>query len=141
MYRVTVSATFSAKHHLRLPSGRLEPLHGHDWQVEVRFAGRMLDSYGLLIDFDEAQQALRTILGQLHQTVLNDCGLMRGLSPSAEHVARVIWDCLADRVDRPDLLESVEVTEAPGCRAAYFRPPGGTESRQPSSVDDEKPDS
>ena len=121
MYRVTVSTTFSAAHRLRRPNGEYEPLHGHDWSVEVSFAGSELDETGLLIDFDELQAALQSVTAPLRRTSLNEAPLLSGLNPSAENVARVICDAVAGRVCRPELLESVRVTEAPGCRATYYR--------------------
>jgi len=121
MYRVSVRSGFSASHRLRLGDGRLEPPHGHDWSVEADFAGPELDECGLLIDFEEVQAALQLVLQSLHHTDLNEAELLRGLNPSAENVARVICDALAERVLRPELLEGVRVEEAPGCFAAYLR--------------------
>jgi 6-pyruvoyltetrahydropterin/6-carboxytetrahydropterin synthase len=140
MYRVSVSTSFSAAHRLRLPDGAYEPPHGHDWSVEARFVGSQLDSTGLLIDFEDARAALQAVVGRLHHTDLNDCSLMAGLNPSAENVARVVFDALAGHVSRPELLESVHVVEAPGCTAAYFRASHEQESRKSASVDDEKND-
>jgi len=121
MYRVSVRSGFSASHRLKLADGRLEPPHGHDWLVEVDFAGPELDEYGLLIDFEQVQAALQSVLRNLHHTDLNEAELLRGLNPSAENVARVICDAMARRVSRPELLEGVRVEEAPGCFAAYRR--------------------
>ena len=121
MYRVTVTARFSAAHRLRLADGRLEAPHGHDWVVEVSFAGPELDSTGVLIDFVEAKQALDHIVGQLHHTDLNQCPLMQDLNPSAEHVARIIFQAMETGVNRPKLLESVRVREQPGCWASFLR--------------------
>ena len=121
MYRVTVSTGFSAAHRLRLPNGEYESWHGHNWSVEVSFVGAELDEAGLLIDFDEVRAALESVTGPLHRTSLNEAPLLSGLSPSTENVARMICEAVAERVCRPALLESVRVTEAPGCTAAYYR--------------------
>ena len=121
MYRVSVRAVFSAAHRLRRADGQYEPLHSHDWSVEAAFAGPELDPTGLLIDFEEVQPALQAVTEPLSHTSLNEAPLLSGLNPSAENVARAISDALARTVSRPDLLESVRVTEAPGCTAAYYR--------------------
>ena len=138
MYRLTLSAMFSASHRLRYPDGQYEPLHEHDWSVEASFAGIELDEMGLLIDFDEAQPALESVTGPLNGANLNEAPLLAGVNPSAEHVARAIFEALAKAVSRPELLEQLRVTEAPGCTAAYCRdvPASASSSRPP--VDDKK---
>ena len=138
MYRISVRSQFSAAHRLMLAQGRYEPPHEHDWSVEARFAGGQLDATGVLIDFQEVQAALRSVLGRLHQADLNAAPLLSGLNPSAENVARVICDALAGVVSSGHLLESVCVEEAPGCTATYFRRPASPGSSVPHSVDDRK---
>jgi 6-pyruvoyltetrahydropterin/6-carboxytetrahydropterin synthase len=96
MYEVSVEADFSAAHRLRLADGSLEPPHGHDWHVTATFAGDGLDGVGLLVDFVAAEARLRAVVGRLHHTDLNECPAMRGLNPSAEHVARVIFELMAE---------------------------------------------
>jgi len=121
MYEVSVDAQFSAAHRLRLADGSLEPLHGHDWRVTVTFAGEHLDAAGVLVDFVAAEAHLRSVVAALHHADLNTCPMMQGLNPSAEHVARVIFERLADDPRFQQVLERVRVTEAPGCTATYLR--------------------
>ena len=125
MYRVTVSRSFSAVHRVRLADGRYETPHEHNWSVEVSYAGPELDATGMLVDFIEARRALDGITTQLQGADLNDCPLLSGLDPTAEHVARAIYDALARNGHQADLLEEVRVGEAPGCHAAFFPPPRG----------------
>lgn len=129
MYRVTIGDHFSAAHRLLLPDGGSEPLHGHNWSVEVGFCGQDLDESGVLVDFVEAKKRLAEVLAQLHHADLNACALMGGINPSAEHVARVIHQELANRVSRPDLLEYTRVEEEPGCWATFFDDARGLISR------------
>jgi 6-pyruvoyltetrahydropterin/6-carboxytetrahydropterin synthase len=119
MYQVTVSGGFSAVHRVRLADGRDEAPHEHDWSVEVCFSGQELDSAGILVDFVETKAALAGITAQLEGADLNACPLLSGSNPTAERVARSIYQALARRVSRPDLLESVRVGEAPGCSATF----------------------
>lgn len=121
MYEVSVEALFSAAHRLRLADGNLEPPHGHDWRVSAHFVGAELDEIGVLIDFVAAEARLREIAARLHHTDLNQAELLAGMNPSAEHVAKVIFDKLAVMPEYHRLLDRVTVTEAPGCRATYRR--------------------
>ena len=121
MCEVSVEADSGAAHRLRLADGSLEPPHGHDWHVTATFAGDGLDGVGLLVDFVAAEARLRAVVGRLHHTDLNECPAMRGLNPSAEHVARVIFELMAEDATLRPHLHRVAVTEAPGCMATFIR--------------------
>ncbi len=118
-YRVTVRAHFSASHQLRMYDGQLEPMHGHQWQVEAVFAGPELDEIDVLIDFIEARKHLDDVLASFHNRHLNDLPSFGRRNPSAEHVARLIYESLQDLMPAPGLLARVTVTEAPDCLASY----------------------
>lgn len=120
MYEVTVTAWFAAAHRLRLPAGQLEPLHGHNWNVRVTCRGDAIDASGMLVDFTLLRPALQTIVGELHDTLLNDHPFFADCNPSAEHVARFIAARLGPTVTAPASLHCVEVEEEPGCFARYF---------------------
>jgi len=119
MYEVRVQAAFSAAHQIQLHDGQLEPLHGHDWEVEAVFRGPALDRIGVLVDFVAAEAALREVVAGLHHTCLNRAALLSGLNPTAEHVAQRVFDQLAIRLGPNAPLYAVYVREAPGCTAAY----------------------
>jgi len=124
MYTVTVEARFSAVHQVRLEDGTLEPPHEHDWLVRAHFSRSELDEVGMVVDFSKARSALQTVLGRLDHTNLNSHDGLTGKNPTAEVVARYIFD----RITNPGLavLRRIEVTEAPGCMAVY-RPDALTE--------------
>lgn len=97
--------------------GTLEPLHGHNWHVTVTVTADTLDAAGFVVDFHALDNALDAILATLNNRHLNDAGAMLGLNPSAENVCLAIARQLA--IPAPARLISIEVTEAPGCSAAY----------------------
>lgn len=119
MYEVRVQAGFCATHQLRLYDGALEPLHGHDWAVEAVFRGEELDRIGVLVDFEEIDRALRAVLAPLHHACLNEVAMLAGVNPTAEHVARAVFERLRERMPAGSPLWAVYVREAPGCTAAY----------------------
>ena len=119
MYEVRVQARFSAAHQVRMYDGELEPIHGHDWQVEAVFRGPNLDRIGVLVDFVQAESALRGIVSAFHHTRLNEAALLADMNPTAEHVARVIFEQLQHRLGPAWPLYGVNVQEAPGCVASY----------------------
>ncbi len=117
MYYVYVQTTFCAMHRVRLPDGTLEPLHGHDWGIRACFSREELDALGMVVDFDQARAALEGIAAGWHHRNLNELPAFEGVEPTAERVARIVYEVL--RRDGLVTVCRVEVTEAPGCVAAY----------------------
>ena len=121
LYGVTVGAGFTASHHVRLPDGAWEAPHVHPWRVRVHFAAAELDSNAMVVDFCAAQKALGSILAPLQDADLNVHPAFSGRSPTAEVVARWVFDQLTDCGVGP--VWRVEVTEAPGCAASFGQTP------------------
>jgi 6-pyruvoyltetrahydropterin/6-carboxytetrahydropterin synthase len=131
MYEVTVSGWFAAAHRLRLADGRLEPLHGHNWQVRVTYAGARPDAQGLLMDFTDLKPRLARVLAEMHDRCLNELSAFADRNPTAEHVAAHIAAALqaAERSNPSPAsgaaatagtrVVCVEVEEEPGCFARY----------------------
>lgn len=117
MYTVIVEDSFSATHRLALADGSVEPLHGHDWHVRAHFASATLDRFGMVVDFEHALAALRSALEPLLYAELNQHEGFRGVNPTAEVVARYIFDRV--REAGFPTLRKMEITEAPGCVAVY----------------------
>lgn len=119
MYEVSVEGRFSAAHRVHLPSGELEPVHGHDWRVTVTFKSAALDNAGMVVDFVLAEKTLNATLAAFDHTDLNECPMMRGRNPSAEWVARTLFEILSQNPALNPTMTRVNVEEAPGCHAAY----------------------
>lgn len=125
MYEITVGGWFSAAHQLRLPDGRVEPLHGHNWRVDVTFVRPALDESGLVLDFVAVKRGLDAALAGLHDTNLNELPAFAVRNPSTENVCVYLAERLAGLATPPARLECVEVEEAPGCVARYRSRGGG----------------
>ncbi len=121
MFEVSYEATFSAIHRLTEAGHPIEPLHGHDWRVEVTAAGHSLDAVGVVIDFEVLKKALHEVTGALQHRDLNEHPAFRHESPSAEAVARFIFGELRRALgEKGALLRRVRTFEAPGCSATYY---------------------
>lgn len=118
MFTATVEGQFSAAHQVRLPDGSLEPIHGHDWHVTATFASQQLDPTGFVVDFVAARAALDDVLSGLHHQHLNHAPALAGINPTAEHLARYLFERLAASAVGTCLL-AIRITEAPGCAATY----------------------
>lgn len=92
MYEVSVEETFAAAHNLRNYKGKCEDLHGHNYKLRVVLSANELDSTGLLYDFVNLKQVIRSIIASLDHKYLNELSPFDKLNPSAENLARYIYD-------------------------------------------------
>jgi len=92
MYEISVDTTFAAAHNLRDYYGKCEDLHGHNYKVRVVVEGPELDSTGLLFDFVHLKQVIQGVIQSLDHKYLNELAPFDRLNPSAENIARHIYD-------------------------------------------------
>ena len=98
MFEVSIDYSFSAGHALREYKGKCENVHGHNYKVRVAVEGETLDATGLLVDFVDLRQAVRSVVDRLDHQFLNDVAPFDRLNPSAENLARYIFQELAPQV-------------------------------------------
>ena len=92
MFEITIEETFAAGHALRNYRGKCENVHGHNYRCQVTVEGRDLDNIGLLVDFVELKKVVHGVLDRLDHQWLNDYPPFDALNPSAENIARYIYD-------------------------------------------------
>jgi len=98
MYTLRVEGAFEAAHRVVDYPGKCDRLHGHNWVVEAAFRGTQLDDLGMLIDFKVAKKALAAVLDDYDHYYLNDIPpFSEGVNPTAENLARIIYERLAAR--------------------------------------------
>ncbi len=121
MFRAKVLGSFSAAHRLREYRGDCERLHGHNYRVEVSVESADLDATGLVMDFRELKDLLRAALERLDHHYLNELDTFSVLNPSAENIARYLFDTLRDMVKPPVVLKDITVWENDTCCVTYTR--------------------
>lgn len=102
-YTLRVVTDFAASHILEGHPGKCARLHGHNWKVEAEVAATALNEIGMAIDFAELKAAVHEIVEAMDHRHLNDLPAFEGVNPTAEHVARVVYQQLSDRLDDPSL--------------------------------------
>jgi 6-pyruvoyltetrahydropterin/6-carboxytetrahydropterin synthase len=111
MYEVYVDESFAAAHNLRGYKGKCEDLHGHNYKVRVTLAGPELDSVGLLYDFVHLKQVIHSVIHSLDHKYLNEMKPFDVLNPSAENIARYIYDETARQLrDAPNRANVASIT-------------------------------
>jgi 6-pyruvoyltetrahydropterin/6-carboxytetrahydropterin synthase len=130
MFEVIVRQTFSSAHALRHYNGGTEPLHGHNFEVEVVLRGKKLQNkVKYLVDFVSVQKTLDTIVKPMDHVNLNELSPFDHENPSAENLAAYIgeqfarrWRALpAGRQASGVKIASITVWETP-CQAARYIP-------------------
>ncbi len=119
-FEISITGWFAAAHQLRLYDDKLEPLHGHNWQVTATCVGPSLDRIGVLVDFTRLKPQLEAVLAGFHDRNLNELPDFASVNPSAENVACEIARRLIAHIPHGARLACVAVEEAPGCVARYF---------------------
>jgi 6-pyruvoyltetrahydropterin/6-carboxytetrahydropterin synthase len=117
MYEVMVRLNFSAAHRVEDYPGNCERLHGHNWAVEVFAEKRKLDSLGMVVDFRKLKDAAKETLSKLDHSYLNELEEFRKVNPTAENIARLIFDEISLKIP----LSKVNVFESENTMATYFR--------------------
>jgi 6-pyruvoyltetrahydropterin/6-carboxytetrahydropterin synthase len=92
MFEVTIEQTFAAGHALRNYHGKCENVHGHNYRCQVTLEGAELDHTGLLMDFVALKKTLQSVIDRLDHQWLNDFPPFDVLNPSAENIAKYIYD-------------------------------------------------
>ncbi len=105
-----VREKFSSAHYLENYDGKCEKMHGHTFEIEVKFKVNKLDKSGIAIDFTILKSYLKSILPD-HQ-VLND---VYDFSPSAENLSEYFFNLISK--DYPVL--KVTVWESGNAAASF----------------------
>ena len=119
MFEVSVDKTIACAHRLCGYDGPCEALHGHNYQIRVTYCGQDLDQFGMLVDFCDIKKAFDMVLDTLDHKYLNDLPAFAELSPSAENIARHIFDELKKTAFERGKLRCVTVWETPTNIAVY----------------------
>ena len=121
MFEIAIEETFAAGHALRNYRGRCENVHGHNYRCQVGVEGRELDAAGLLVDFVELKRVVHGVLDRLDHQWLNDLPPFDTINPSAENMARYIYDEVSKGLGTRDgvRLGSVRLWETDTAFATY----------------------
>jgi 6-pyruvoyltetrahydropterin/6-carboxytetrahydropterin synthase len=120
-YQVIVEDGFSSAHALRHYYGVTEPLHGHNFRVQVIVEGKRLQKkVKYLTDFVALKTALRAIVSPLDHVNLNEIAPFNEENPSAENLAQFIGRELARTWHETGVkIASVTVWETPEMAARF----------------------
>lgn len=119
MFTVSIETHFWASHQLVLPDGAKEPVHHHDWLVTADVSSEKLNNMAVVINFHKLKAMVDDILVSFDNKALNEIGYFQQNNPSAENVARYIYEKLRAKLPESVKLERIKVVEEPGYSAKF----------------------
>lgn len=120
IYEIHVKDYFAADHALKGYDGKSAEKHGHRWTVEARIQCTTLNKMGIGLDFGDARNVVRDILGKLDHTHLNEVAEFGSINPTAENLAKFIYTELSRRLNTDRIkVNEIKVFESPDCGASY----------------------
>jgi 6-pyruvoyltetrahydropterin/6-carboxytetrahydropterin synthase len=121
MWEISTETVVAAAHQLRLAPGEGERLHGHNWRIKATVRAAELDARGFVMDFNELGPTLRALVEPYEHAFLNEVSPFDDVNPTAENLARVVFQNLAAKVDDARVrVARVEVWENDVCAATYY---------------------
>ena len=121
MFEVTIEESFAAGHALRNYHGKCENVHGHNYRCELTVEGLEVDNTGLLVDFVLLKRMLLGVIDRLDHQWLNDYPPFDVLNPSAENIAKYIYDEVGKGIGETNgvRIRSVRLWETDTSSATY----------------------
>ncbi|MCJ7675010.1 MAG: 6-carboxytetrahydropterin synthase [Sedimentisphaerales bacterium] len=121
MFTVSVETRFRASHQLARADGSKERPHRHQWSVTAHVSSETLDNRGVVMDFQQLKATLDNIVAELDKTTLSKIDYFQRNKPSAENVAKYIYEKLEPELPKGLRLRSIKVVEKPGCSARFAK--------------------
>jgi 6-pyruvoyltetrahydropterin/6-carboxytetrahydropterin synthase len=119
MFTISVETNFWASHQLVLHDGSKEPLHYHNWIVTAEVGSEKLNDMAVVMDFHELKKLVDNIVAGFDNKPINEIPCFQQNNPSAENVARYIYDKLKTELPESVKIRSVNVVEQTGCSAKF----------------------
>lgn len=124
IFGLKICLDFAAAHHIKGYPGDCARPHGHNYKVEVEAISPVLNDIGLAIDFKVLKAMTKEIFVELDHRDLNELPPFRNANPTAENIARYVFEALEHRLatasDAKEVrLKQVTVWETECCAASY----------------------
>jgi 6-pyruvoyltetrahydropterin/6-carboxytetrahydropterin synthase len=119
MFTISAETHFWASHQLLLQDGSKEPVHYHNWLVTAEVCSDKLNDMAVVMDFHDLKKMLDNIVAEFDNKAINETEYFRQNNPSAENVAKYIYDKLRMGLPESVKLRNVKVVEQASCSAKF----------------------
>ncbi|MGE4594047.1 MAG: 6-carboxytetrahydropterin synthase QueD [Gammaproteobacteria bacterium] len=120
MFVLKIVTDFASAHSLRNYPGDCSRLHGHNWGVEVSVCSEVLSDMGIAIDFREIKNQTKSVAKRLDHQYLNEIPPFDVLNPTAENIAKYIFDEVGLLINTKDVkVKEVTIWETARSAVTY----------------------
>lgn len=119
MFTISVETQFRASHQLTLLNGSKEPIHAHNWSLTADVSSDKLNSMGVVMDFSRLKAIIDKTVAEFDNKALNEVSYFQQNNPSAENVAKYIYEKLQGRLPKGVQLRNIRIFEEQGCSAKF----------------------
>jgi 6-pyruvoyltetrahydropterin/6-carboxytetrahydropterin synthase len=119
MFSISVETHFRASHQLVLEDGSKEPAHDHDWSVTATLSSNKLNNMGVVMNFQELKAMVNELVAEFDNSALETMEYFQRNNPSAENVAKYIYEKLHSKLPKGVKLRNIRIIEEPGCSAQF----------------------
>jgi 6-pyruvoyltetrahydropterin/6-carboxytetrahydropterin synthase len=126
-YLLEVKVDFAAAHIVRGHLGKCARLHGHNWKVHVVVKSEILNDLGMGIDFADLKKIVHEVIDPLDHQYLNEIEPFTVINPTAEQVARFIYEEIEKKLSTNNLgsslivMQEVSLFETDNCKVTFFK--------------------
>ena len=120
MFVLKIVTDFASAHSLRNYPGDCSRLHGHNWGVKVSVCSEVLNDMGIAIDFREIKNQTKSVAKRLDHQYLNEIPPFDVLNPTAENIAKYIFDEVGLLINTKDVkVKEVTIWETARSAVTY----------------------
>ncbi|MCK5145784.1 6-carboxytetrahydropterin synthase QueD [bacterium] len=120
MFRVFIDTHFAAAHQLHGYDGECRALHGHTWKVRVEIETEHQDEIGISFDFKTLKAHVNSIIEKLDHHNVNEVPPFDKINPTAENLAKYIYNEIARVLPDYAKLSQTVVWESDHYAVSYF---------------------
>ena len=121
LFTVSIERHFWASHQLVMSDGSKEPAHNHNWVVVAEVSSKTLDDAGIVMDFCQLEDMVDEVVAEFDNARLDGIDYFRRNNPSAENVAKYVYEKLEPQLPDDVKLALVRVVEDQGCSAKFSK--------------------
>jgi len=119
MFIISIKTDFSAAHSIKGYKGNCSQLHGHNYKVEVNVKADKANKIGMCIDFRKLKKVSKNVINCLDHKNLNDISFFKKNNPTAESIAKFIYEKTKKELKGKLYLYSVKVWETDEYAVTY----------------------
>lgn len=120
MFVLRAESSFCAAHKLIGYNGACQRLHGHNWKISLSIKTEIVDEIGIGCDFKILKKILESILIPFDHQDLNSISPFDKMNPTAENIAKFIYNEAKNYLPENVFMECVEVYESEKNYLKYY---------------------